>query len=295
MGGQAPAAGRVWEKFQRQPWRYDFWRALALCRKLRPRRRVRFALRPTLSFSPAAVSGLKFSPDDEPTLAVNLSGLTGPEAPLPPRVTELAESLARRGDPALADFWGLFGSRVLDLYQEQMGCLKPEADPDGHALDSYLLAAAGMLGEHLRGRKLAVPCSGPQGEQWGALPEASFLSAAQVWGLFPRSASGLEFLVEKVFGVRAKVEPLRGAWTQLPTEHRSRLGRAKNQLGCDALSGGHIFDPAAGFTLKLGPLTKEQHRSFLPPPAGNKRGDLMALVKWYLGTAAISCSLSLNC
>ena len=111
--------------------------------------------------------------------------------------------------------------------------------------------------------------------------------------MHPRSASGLEFLVEKVFGVRAQVEPFKGAWIPLPSEHRSQLGRCKNQLGVDTLSGSQMFDPAAGFTLKLGPLTKEQYRSFLPPPAGTKRGDILALVRWYAGSTLL-CHLELS-
>jgi predicted component of type VI protein secretion system len=191
--------------------------------------------------------------------------------------------MAMRGDPALAEFFNLLGDRVIDLYQELMGQMKPEAAPEARALDAYFHAAAGVLTDGIRGRSVAIPCSGPQGEQAGKLPEASFLSAAQVWGIFPRSASGLEFLVEKVFGIPAKVEPLQGAWTRLPAEHRSRLGRGKNQLGLDAISGGHVFDSAAGFTLTLGPLSKKEYRSFLPPPAGGQYADLWALVQWYAG------------
>lgn len=282
VSDQPKTGRRVWDDFKEKPWRYDFWKALALTRKLHPGRRVRFKVPPRLKFSPGPVAGLKLSPDGSPALVLNLTGLTGPEAPLPLWQTELAEGLKLRGDPALAEFFNLFNDRVLDLHQELMGRMKPEAAQDGHALDQYFLAAAGVLTDGIRGRTMSIPTSGPQGDQPGKLPEASFLSAAQVWGMFPRSASGLEFLVEKVFGVQAKVEPLKGAWTSLPDEHRTRLGRDKNQLGRDTISGAHIFDPAAGFALKLGPLTSEQYRNYLPPPAGLLQTLLMVMARWYM-------------
>ncbi len=39
--------------------------------------------------------------------------------------------------------------------------------------------------------------------------------------------------------------------------------------------------------LKLGPLTKKQYRSFLPPLAGSRWTELMALVRY--GTALREC------
>lgn len=271
------------EKFRRKPWQYDFYKALAHTRKLYPGRRVRFKIPPRLDFSPGPVAGLEEAPDGSPALIVNLTALTGPSAPLPLHLTQQAQALARRGDGALGEFLALLGDRIIDLYQELMGRMKPEAAPQARALDHCFLAAAGVLTEGIRGRTMAIPNSGPQGEVLGKLPEASFFSAAQIWGMFPRSASGLEFLVEHVFGVTAKVEPLKGAWVNLPGEQRTILGRQKNQLGRDSISGGQVFDPAAGFTLKLGPLTREQYREFLPPPAGTKRGDLMAMIIYYAG------------
>ncbi len=65
MRDQPPAAGRVREDFRQNPWRYDFWRALALCRRLHPGRRVRFTRPPKLKFSPGPVAGLGLSPDGE--------------------------------------------------------------------------------------------------------------------------------------------------------------------------------------------------------------------------------------
>ena len=271
-----PRRKKVWDDFQARPWRYDFWKALALTRKLHPGRRVRFKVPPRLHFAPTPVAGLERAEGGDPVLKVFLTGLAGPEAPMPLWLAELAEGLNLRGDPALAEFLNVFQDRLLNLHQELMSRLKPEAEPeDGPALDQYFLAAAGVLTEGIRGRTLAIPSTGPQGDQPGKLPEASFLSAASIWGLQPRSASGLEFLVEHVFGVKAKVEPLKGAWVELPDEHRSCLGRKKNQLGVDTINGGHVFDPAAGFTLKLGPLTAKQYRNFLPPPAGSFRGNLL--------------------
>jgi type VI secretion system protein ImpH len=294
MNDHSKTSRPVWNDFRQRPWRYDFWKALALTRKLHPGRRVRFKVPPRMKFSPGPVADLKVSPDGTPALILNLTGLAGPESPLPLWQTELAGGLELRGDPALAEFFNLFNDRVLDLYQELMGRMKPEAAPDGHALDQYFLAAAGVLTDGIRGQTVSIPTSGPHGDQPGELPEASFLSAAQVWGMFPRSASGLEFLVEKVFGVKAKVEPLKGAWMPLPDEHRTRLGRDKNQLGRDAISGGHVFDPAAGFALKLESLTLEQYRSFLPPLAGNKAMMAIGLVRWYCNNTSFIFDLSSN-
>ena len=276
----------IYKDFKLHPWKYDFHQALALTKKLYPDQKVRFKVPPRLTFNPGTVNGLSLSTEGEPLLSVNLLGLTGADGPLPLWVTELAETLTLRGEPALADFFNLLGDRVINLYQELTGKMKQA--------DRYFLAMSGVLTLGLTGGTVTVPVSGPQGEQAGKLPAASFLSAAQVWGTFPRSANGLEFLAEKAFGVKARVEPLKGAWVKLPEEHRTRLGREKHQLGRDTISGGDVFDPAAGVTLKLGPLTKEEYRSFLPPPAGQRYADLMALVKWYAGDGVVMLKLLLG-
>lgn len=276
---------KVWDDFSKNSWRYDFWKALTLARKLYPDRRVRFKIRPRLCFAPGPVAGFTKSPDGTSALYVNLTGLSGPESPVPLWQTELTERLALHGEPSLAEFLDIFNDRLVNLHQELMSRLKPECGAEQAApyVGKYFLAAAGVLTEGIMERILSIPCSGPQGNQPGKLPAASFISASAVWGMFPRSASGLEFLVEKVLGVKAGVEPLKGAWTFLPDEHRSRLGQGKNQLGRDTISGSRIFDPAAGFSLKIGPLTAEQYRDFVPPPAGGKRIELAALIKLYLG------------
>ena len=142
----------------------------------------------------------------------------------------------------------------------------------------------------------------------GMVPDALFLACAPLWAQRPRSAAGLEKLVASLFGIPARVVPFRGAWLPLEETHRTRLGgwpfrvqpsntpeearekTAKHRhsgqnclLGETVLLGSAIWDSTAAFTLRLGPLSREQRRDFLPPPAGRLRGRLMAVVRWYTG------------
>ncbi len=54
----------------------------------------------------------------------------------------------------------------------------------------------------------------------------------------------------------------------------------------DAIHAGY-----GSINLKLCPLTKEEYRSFLPKPAGTRRAELLALVKWYTNEEFVSLKL----
>ena len=252
---------------------------------------------PAASDFPAApVRGVVFREGESPRLDVNLPGLAGLDGPLPPWIAELVRERSRAGDPAFQDFLDLFHNRLLRLWRDMASGLCPELQ-DGpvevHSFSAFLGAVSGLPGTGDRERERPMP--GPVSGR-GNVPAALFRSCAVVWGMGQRSAAGLEKLVKTAFGVEARVEPFRGAWADLPEEDLTRLGGKTGgnaRLGGTALLGRRVFDGTAGITLRLGPLTERQRRSFLPPPAGTRRADLLALAGWYLGDG-VECEVVLE-
>ena len=298
--------GSALERFLSAPWRFDVWQACSVLEAAPAEdfpgggphgARMDWGVPASCDFPAAPVRGVVFREGEPPRLDVNLPGFAGLDGPLTPWIAELVRERSREGDPAFQDFLDLFHNRLLRLWRDMASGLCPELQPDGpakgHPFSAFLGAVSGLPGTGERERELAMP--GPVPGR-GSVSAALFRSCAAVWGMGPRSAAGLEKLVKAAFGVKARVEPFRGAWADLPEEDRTRLGgkaAGNARLGETALLGHRVFDGTAGVTLRLGPLTEQQRRSFLPPPAGTRRADLLALTRWYLG-GGVECEVALE-
>ncbi|MEG2140573.1 MAG: type VI secretion system baseplate subunit TssG [Bilophila sp.] len=301
----------VLSRFRAAPWRFDVWQASAMLEAWKER--MDWGVPASDTIPTGQVRGVAFPEedasrleDDPPRLDVNLFGLVSMDGPLPPHMALLVRERSREGDPAFQDFLDLFHNRLLCLWRDMASSLCPELWTDttadasphtsqaGHPFAVFLEAISGLPHTGERSRTLSMP--GPVRGQ-GDVPAWLFRSCAAVWGRQPRSAAGLEKLVQAAFGVQAQVTPFCGAWVAMPDASRTRLGRkdADNaRLGTTALLGHRMFDATAGITLHLAPLTETQRRMFLPPPAGTLRANLLALVRWYLGDVRCELVLGIN-
>lgn len=289
-------------RFLSEPWRFDIWQACAILAAApntadkTNNTRMDWGVPAASDFPTGPVSGVALREGEPPRLHVNLPGIAGLDGPLPPWIADMVRERSRAGDTAFQDFLDLFHNRMLKLWHSTATDLCPELRADcsaaEHPFALLLDAISGLSGTGDRQRNMPMP--GPISGT-GSVPAELFRSHAALWGMGPRSAAGLEKLIQAAFGIQARVEPFRGAWAHLPHENLTRLGeqaRGNATLGESALLGHKIFDASAGITLHLGPLTEVQYRSFVPPPAGKRRADLLALVRWYLGE--VECEIVLS-
>ncbi|MBV9475018.1 MAG: type VI secretion system baseplate subunit TssG [Acidobacteria bacterium] len=209
--------------------------------------------------------------DQPPVMTVNVLGLTGTEGPLPQHVTERVVERAFRGDRAWRDFLDIFNHRLISLLYRARKKYRPALDargPHRGRVASVLYAILGLGTPHLRNRL--------------GIDDRALLPYAGLFAENTRSTIGLERIVEDCFGVRATVVPFRGQWHTLEDDDRTHLGvTGQNQLlGRGAVLGRSIWDEAAGFELRLGPLSLPQFLSFLP--GGHAYRSLAAVVRFYI-------------
>jgi type VI secretion system protein ImpH len=92
-----------------------------------------------------------------------------------------------------------------------------------------------------------------------------------------RSADGLESVLIDYFGIPVEVRQYSGAWLDIPSELRSRLG--DQRLGMESTLGGSTWQCQHKFEIVLGPLASGAFADFLPGARGLT--ELHALVRLY--------------
>ena len=251
-----------------ESYRFEFFQAVRLLERLYPDREpvghdslglkevVRFRTRQTLSFPASEIYDLTKSDDDDsespPKMTVAFMGLTGPLGVLPHHYTELLMERARYKDTALWDFLDIFNHRMISLFYRMWEKHRfPIAYErgEGDQFTRYLFDLVGMGTAGLRGRM-------------------SFNDQAQIYysGLIaqrPHSASAIAAIVGDYFGVPVKPVQFAGQWLYLD-ESVTRLGSAYSNLGLNTIAGSRVWDSQSKFRMKIGPLTLEQLKDFIP-------------------------------
>jgi type VI secretion system protein ImpH len=239
-----------------------------------PRRElVRFRSKVRLDFPASDVEEVRGPVNGGPAeMTVNVLGLAGVLGPLPPAVTELVLDRSFHRDTALRDFLDLFNHRLVSLLYRARKRYRPALDPkapDRGRVATVLSSLIGLGTPHLGGRL--------------GLPDRSLLAYAGLLTDRTRSAVGLARLVEDGFGVPAEVVPFQGRWHALEDGDVTRIGSlggvGQNQALGSAVLGRRTWDSAAAFELRLGPLTLERFRTFLP--GGDAHRPLLAAVRFY--------------
>ncbi len=291
---------------QREGHRFDFFQAVRLLERLARERAAGAAARPwrplgqdwpdqeavrlrvlaALSFPASAVHEIRppvdSGPAAPPELLVSFFGLTGPSGVLPQHYTSLLIERVRQKDFALRDFLDLFHHRLLSLfyrawqkYRLPFAYEQSRLDPGADAADAatgalYCLVGLGTGG--LR-RRLAVD-------------DEAFLFYGGHFAHHPRNADSLERLLADYFGVAVVLEQFRGQWLYLAEADCSQLPTAaaagrNHELGANLVVGRRVWDVQSKFRLRLGPLTYEQFRGFLPD--GRAFRALCQLTRSYVG------------
>jgi type VI secretion system protein ImpH len=242
---------------------------------------VRFGVLPSLSFPPSQL--YSFGVEEEwtrkpavappPMMRVNFMGLTGPSGLLPLYYTELVAERAGVRDRTLRDFLDIFHHRAISLFYrawEKHRFTVPYERGEEDKFSSYLLSIIGLGAASLQHRQL--------------LPDHEYLYYGGILAQQPRSAEGLELMLQDYFGVPVKVEQFLGAWYRLEPDSQCELNDDEadsQQLGFGTVVGDEIWDPQSHARLVIGPLSLEQYLDFLP--TGTAFQPLRTMVRFYAG------------
>ncbi|HLH38676.1 MAG TPA: type VI secretion system baseplate subunit TssG [Bryobacteraceae bacterium] len=265
------------------PCEVEFFQAVQLLERVYPHREpvgffahpsseiARFTVNHRLIFPASEIQSIEWPDDRPPVVAVNFMGLTGPSGVLPHIYTVAVIERRWARDRAIADFLDLFHHRVISLfYRAQRKYRVAASYTEDGGVAPYLKDLTGIGTAGLEKRQ--------------DIPDQALVYYAGLLGLQPRSASALKNVIEDYFGVPAEVLQFVGAWHDLPRESQCEMIPEESparQLGLGAVAGDQVWDHASKARIRLGPLTLERYREFLPGSAGCRA--LRALTRFYSG------------
>src|SRR4051812_928918 len=252
-----------------RPHAFDFFRAVRLLESERPdlprvgfslspaEDPVRFWQNPSLRFAPATLDSVRpAGPDSVPRMAVNFFGLFGPNAPMPPHITEyVLERELHHKDPTITAFFNIFHHRLLSLFYRAWAASQKAADfdrPAGQRFATYIGSLFGIGMEALQDRD--------------AVPDTSKLFFAGRLASQTRNTEGLESILREYFHIPAEVQPFTGRWLHLPADSLCRLGQSpeSGSLGVNTIAGSRFWDCQLSFRMHFGPMGLADYERMLP-------------------------------
>ena len=281
---RALALEEIRERLFDEPYSFSFFQAVRLLERMQPERSavgrysqpedecVRFASHSTLSFPASEIQALAPSEYGPPKMTVNFMGLTGPISALPIFMTELVAARLRLKDNALRDFLDLFNHRLISFFYQawlkhhsHIAYERDRSDP----LTKALMSIVGLGTEGLRDRQV--------------IRDESLIYYAGLIGPVQKSAAALEALLSDYFNVPVEVVPFVGTWRKLGHTDQCVFGddSESTELGIGVIVGDEVWDQNSRLRLRIGPLTIQQYRDFLPN--GSACPALRALTRLYSG------------
>jgi type VI secretion system protein ImpH len=272
-------------QLEQEPYCFQFFQAVRLIERLYPERSpvglfvspqsevVQFSSVPTLSFPASEIQDFQLGKSGPPNLFVNFMGLSAAVGVLPHAYTEFLLERAKAKDRGPGDFFDIFNHRIISLFyrgwQKYRFYIAFERTGSSDDLISErLLDLVGLGTNSLRGRMEIA--------DEACLYYAGLLSARRP------TAQGLKQLIEDYFEVPVSVDQFTGTWRRLPPQNRSFLrdtGAFCEQLGLGTIVGDEAFDYHGAVTLRIGPLSFDRYREFLPGARGNQ--ELRAWLRLY--------------
>ncbi|HEV2319128.1 MAG TPA: type VI secretion system baseplate subunit TssG, partial [Verrucomicrobiae bacterium] len=235
------------DELAKRPFAFDFFRAVRLLENERrdlPRvgcslspaqDAVRFGQTPSLAFPPSTLESVEpRGPDGGAKLHVRFFGLFGPNAPLPPHLTEYAhERKLHYGDRTFEAFLDIFHHRLISFFYRAWAANQKAIDLDREEDQRFALfigSVFGLGGEAQRSRDSI--------QDWAKLHFAGRLACQT------RSAEGLESILREYFEVPAQVQTFVGHWMDLPEDSICELGKSRETgtLGGNTIVGLSIYD-----------------------------------------------------
>ncbi|MBZ9708677.1 type VI secretion system baseplate subunit TssG [Mesorhizobium sp. ESP7-2] len=216
-----------------------------------------------LSFSARDVVKLQDAGEKAPArVTVANLGLLGPEGPMPLHLTRwVLDRLSQRwftgadaeqtSDTTFVDFVNILQHRIMALYYRAWADAHPAVQVER------------SVGGRVRAMLEAMSGIGLPGTQD---PELDTVRLRQA-GSLASQVDGVERLtlfLATAFKVPVQVKEFVAAWTTIPTALQTRLGKAHAGLGRGATIGPRVFSRQSRIELRVGPLSLDDFRSFLP-------------------------------
>ena len=281
----APDCRELEEALRADPFAFDFFQAVRLLALLQPGRKpvgqfsnpeteiVRFGAGAELGFPASQIAGLEWPEKGQPRMRVNFMGLTGPHGVLPLYYSTLVRERLRAHDAGLREFLDIFNHRVISLfYQAWEKC---------HLGIGYERGADDRLSPMLRDL-IGLGTPGLTGRQ--PVPDQALLFRCGLLAGHSRSAAALRALLIDYFEVPVEVGQFVGRWHPIDEDTQCRFTGTlsySEQLGQGAVVGDELWDQQSGVRIRLGPLSLEQYREFLPD--GPAHEPMRALVRIFAG------------
>ena len=269
------------EELLKRPQAFDFFRAVRLLECRRPdlprigfsmspsEDPVRFWQNPSLRFAPSTLDSVQMADNDlAPRMAVSFFGLFGPNAPLPPHLTEYAlERELHHHDPTITAFLNIFHHRLISLFYRAWAANQKVVDLDRPREQRYALYIGALFGigmDALRERD--------------AVPDVAKLFFAGRLACQTRNAEGLEAILREYFQIPSEVQPFTGRWLHLPAGSACRLGQSSDSgsLGLNTIVGERFWDCQLSFRMRFGPMSLADYERMLP------NGDAFQRVKYWV-------------
>lgn len=285
MNRTAPDCPELEEALRTEPFGFGFFQAVRLFGRLLPGRQpvgqfsnpdseiVRFGAGADFGFPPSEIADLEWPEGAQPRMRVNFMGLTGPQGVLPLYYAAHVRERLRAHDSAVRDFFDIFNHRFISLFYqawEKSHFSIGYERGTGDRLSSILLDLLGLGTAGLSDRQ--------------AVPDAALLFRCGLLAAHTRSAAALRALLMDHFEVPVEIEQFVGRWHAIDESTQCRFTETASyseQLGEGAVVGDEIWDQQSGVRIRLGPLTLDQYREFLPD--GSAYEPLRALVRFFAG------------
>jgi type VI secretion system protein ImpH len=280
----APENSALAERLRREPSAFDFFQAVRLLGRLLPEGRpvgefanpdtevVRFGANPDIGFPPGQIAALDWPEGLQPVMRVNFMGVTGAKGVLPLYYSALVRERLRARDGSMCAFFDIFNHRAISLFYQAWEKYHFIAayERRGDRVTPHLLDLLGLGTQGLAGRQ--------------ATPDEALIFRCGLVAPLVRSAEALRALLIDYFEVPVEIEQFVGSWNAIDQQTQCRFtGHAisSEQLGLGAVVGDEIWDRQSGVRVRLGPLTLEQYRAFLPE--GSAHRPLEALIRFFAG------------
>jgi type VI secretion system protein ImpH len=255
-------------ELREQPYLFEFFQAVRLLERLFPdkspvgrfhppsREVVRFVANSTLAFPASEVQSLEWPKDGPGRMKINFMGLTGPEGQLPLYYTSLLAERTRVGDTSAVDFFDIFNHRIISLFYLAWEKYRFSVAYEREGLDPFSHHLMDLIGMGTPGLQNRLP-----------VLDDSLLYYSGLLAQRPRSATALQSLLSDYFEVPIEVEQFAGGWYPLDRITQTALqgGTTESeQLGFGAVVGDEVWDQTARVRIKIGPMSLEKYRDFLP-------------------------------
>ena len=216
-----------------------------------------------LSFSARDVVKFQDAKDKVPArVTVANLGLLGPEGPMPLHLTRwVLDRLSQRwftgadaeqtSDTTFVDFVNILQHRMIALYYRAWADAHPAVQVER------------SVGGRVRAMLEAMAGIGLPGTQD---PELDTVRLRQAGSLANQvdGAERLTLFLTTAFKVPVRIKEFVAAWITIPAALQSRVGKAYASLGGGATIGPRVFSRQSRIELRVGPLSLDDFKSFLP-------------------------------